>query len=162
MTGVGEPAARVPSRTAVASAAERRIHLLVLTICLGLIGVALVLDPAESVGRIAGAVTLAGHHLPEVCAFKRVTGLPCPGCGLTRSWVAALHGQVAASLAFHRLGWLVLLYVALQALRHGAWLALARRREAIERAGRWLDRGLVPLGVLLLVAWVPTLLTALG
>jgi len=147
------------------AAAERNLHLLVFVLCLGLIGAALVLDPADPAAPSGGVITLAGHRLPEVCGFKRVTGLPCPGCGLTRSWVAAVHGDLAASFAFHRLGWLVLLYVAVQALRHGAWLALAplaRWRETIERAGRWLDRSLIPLGVLLLVAWVPTLVAALG
>jgi hypothetical protein len=161
LTAAGECASPAPGPDRVA-AGERNLHLLVLALCLGLIGAALVLDPADPARPAGGAITFAGHHLPEVCAFKRVTGLPCPGCGLTRSWVAAVHGDLAASLAFHRLGWLVLLYVALQALRHAAWLALARRRQGIERSGRWLDRGIIPLGVVLLIAWVPTLLAALG
>ena len=144
------------------AAGERNLHLLVLALCLGLIGAALVLGPAGSSDQAGGGVTLAGHHLPEVCAFKRVTGLPCPGCGLTRSWVAAVHGDLAASLAFHRLGWLVLLYVVLQALRHGAWLVFVQPRETVERVGRWLDRGIIPLFALLLIAWVPTLAAALG
>lgn len=141
------------------AAAERRLHWMVLLLCLGMIGGAMLLDPARQGG---GGVTLEGHRLPEVCAFKRVTGLPCPGCGLTRSWVAAVHGDLAASLAFHKLGWLVLLYVAAQAVRHGAWLVLAGARPRVESAGRCLDRGIVALGVLLLIAWVPTLVAALS
>ena len=30
---------------------------------------------------------------PIICPFRLFTGLPCPSCGLTRSWVFALHGQ---------------------------------------------------------------------
>ena len=30
---------------------------------------------------------------PTVCPFRLVTGLPCPACGLTRSWVFTMHGQ---------------------------------------------------------------------
>ncbi len=41
---------------------------------------------------------------PSVCPFKLFTGLPCPGCGLTRSAVAFLHGDPSASLFYHPLG----------------------------------------------------------
>jgi hypothetical protein len=33
-----------------------------------------------------------------------VTGLPCPGCGLTRSWTAAAHGHVADAFAYNFFG----------------------------------------------------------
>jgi hypothetical protein len=41
---------------------------------------------------------------PSFCPFKVATGLPCPGCGLTRSSVALLHGDLGTSLYFHPLG----------------------------------------------------------
>lgn len=36
----------------------------------------------------------------DVCSLHRLTGLPCPGCGLTRGFVALTHGdwQTAAEL----------------------------------------------------------------
>jgi len=40
----------------------------------------------------------------EFCPFKLTTGLPCPGCGITRASAAFLHGDVAASLYYHPLG----------------------------------------------------------
>jgi hypothetical protein len=46
---------------------------------------------------------------PVLCPFRRITGLPCPTCGLTRSWNAALHGQLRESVAFHPLGLLTLI-----------------------------------------------------
>jgi hypothetical protein len=45
---------------------------------------------------------------PVVCPFRRITGLPCPSCGLTRSWNAALHGRMRESIAFHPLGLLTI------------------------------------------------------
>jgi hypothetical protein len=44
------------------------------------------------------------QHGPILCPFRLVTGLPCPGCGLTRSWVYLFHGQLAESLYYHPLG----------------------------------------------------------
>jgi hypothetical protein len=46
---------------------------------------------------------------PILCPFRRVTGLPCPTCGLSRSWSALLHGRIQESVAFHPLGPLTLL-----------------------------------------------------
>lgn len=49
------------------------------------------------------------EHGPILCPFRLLTGIPCPSCGLTRSWVALMHGDLGQSLAFHPLGWLVVI-----------------------------------------------------
>ena len=41
---------------------------------------------------------------PVMCPFRLVTGLPCPGCGLTRSCVDLLHGNLVDSIRWHPLG----------------------------------------------------------
>ncbi len=99
-------------------------------------------------------------RLPVLCAFRRTTGIPCPGCGLTRSWVAIGGGDLHQSLHDHRLGWLVMLYVFLQALRHGLWLRFPRLRNGIDRLGRYLDWGILLLAGGLFVNWF--LLIGLG
>lgn len=38
------------------------------------------------------------------CPFLQLTGIECPLCGLTRSWHALLHGDLAAAFAFNRGG----------------------------------------------------------
>ena len=61
---------------------------------------------------LAAAATVspdAVHDGPVVCPFRLMTGLPCPGCGLTRSWVYLLHGQPGAATAANPFGILVLL-----------------------------------------------------
>lgn len=125
--------------------------LIVVVSALGVV-VGLLLDP---VAGASGRLDLAGHALPGLCAFHELTGIPCPGCGLTRSWVSFLHGDLTASLAHHPLGWLVLLYALAQGLRHAAWLGLPARRARIDRLASRLDRGIVGLGILLVVVWVP-------
>jgi len=87
--------------------------------------------------------------------FRNVTGRPCPGCGLTRSWVALARGDIAASFRFHRLGWLTMLYAVAQVLRHGLWLVWTSKRRLIERGGHWLDRGVLVIAGLMFVVWLP-------
>jgi hypothetical protein len=36
-----------------------------------------------------------------VCAFRRTTGIPCPGCGLTRAMAALARGDLLAALRLH-------------------------------------------------------------
>ena len=43
-------------------------------------------------------------HLPSICVFYNLTGLPCPGCGLTRSFVCLGHGHLFEALHWHPLG----------------------------------------------------------
>ena len=37
----------------------------------------------------------------EVCSFKRVLGVPCPGCGLTRAFCSISHGQFGNAWNFN-------------------------------------------------------------
>ena len=41
------------------------------------------------------------------CVLKRLTGMSCPGCGLTRSFCAMARGELAAAFGYHLAGpWL--------------------------------------------------------
>ena len=46
-----------------------------------------------------GIVWLQNHLL--TCPFKRLTGYDCPGCGLQRSVIALLQGNVVKSLQLY-------------------------------------------------------------
>ena len=45
--------------------------------------------------------------LPQ-CQFHRLTGLACPGCGMTRATHAALHGRFVEAFWFNPVGVLLL------------------------------------------------------
>lgn len=63
-------------------------------------------------GRVV--VPVLGITLPESCTFKLITGLGCPGCGLTRCFICLMHGDFARAWAFNPGGFLFLLVVAVQ------------------------------------------------
>ncbi|WP_137294576.1 DUF2752 domain-containing protein [Nocardioides dongxiaopingii] len=100
------------------------------------LGTAFVLSPA---GVQDGAV---------ICPFRRVTGLPCPGCGLTRSWVDLAHGDLAGAWAMNPFG--IVLVAALAVLV--VLVVRARLRgDAPPRLDAWLRR---PAVLVVLAGWL--------
>ncbi len=62
---------------------------------------------ATGVGAAAVALVLSPTSIedgPVLCPFRLLTGLPCPGCGLTRAWVYLAHGWWRESFAAHPFG----------------------------------------------------------
>ena len=56
---------------------------------------------------LGAAFAISPDHVedgPVICPFRRLTGLPCPGCGLTRSWVYLAHGRWGDAFAAHPFG----------------------------------------------------------
>ena len=88
---------------------------------------------------LGAALATPGIQLPR-CAFKTITGLPCPTCGVTRTIIALSRGDVDRALFLNPLatiacaaGLLYLLYAAavlalrLPRLRPAVSAAAARR-----------------------------------
>src|ERR1035437_8756 len=91
------------------------------------------------------------QHGPILCPFRLVTGLPCPGCGLTRSWVYLMHGDVGQSLYFHPLGPISLIVAALFVLGvhkrfPGVWKRLTSPSALKIVAAVWLVVWLMRIG----------------
>jgi hypothetical protein len=70
-----------------------------------------------------------------LCIFKNVTGLPCPGCGLTRSAVAFFHLNFQESFRYHPLLLLVVGVVVL------FFLSLKRKKywELLQKKWFWVS-----------------------
>lgn len=90
----------------------RSRHLTWLLLAASVPALALVLDVRSGVG--VGVRGVESLKLPELCSMRRFLGVPCPACGLTRSVILLMHGDLRGSLAMHRLGWLVFGLIVLQ------------------------------------------------
>jgi len=64
--------------------------------------------PIACGGALAASAAFLATHDPgaagsryPTCAFHQMTGLWCPGCGLTRGTYQLLHGHVGAALGYN-------------------------------------------------------------
>lgn len=69
---------------------------------------------------------------PVVCPFRLATGLPCPGCGLARSWSAFAQGDPGEAFASHAFG--PLLFVLTVAALVAVASSLLRRARPVDLA----------------------------
>ena len=136
----------------------RWVRLSLVLIAVGLVlvfAMALWLNPYRD-----GQVWLMETHrqlgLPE-CNFKRITGLPCPSCGMTSSFALLMHGDLVNSLKANAVGTLLAL-VCLAYIPWALWSALRGRRLWIVSFERVLLRLVVVFLVLMLCRWAIVLL----
>ncbi|MGD9347525.1 MAG: DUF2752 domain-containing protein [Candidatus Aminicenantes bacterium] len=129
---------------------------MILLLCAGILLGGVVLSPPHAGSSY---LHIGPIPIPDTCSFKNLTGLPCPGCGLTRSIVTGMHGDLRASLAYHRLGLLTLVYVFFQFLFHLIALTVPSRSAQFSSIGKVLNRGMIVLAILYVINWGYTLLT---
>ena len=79
------------------------------------------------------------------CIFRFMTGVPCPGCGMTRAWLAALRFDFAAAVAYHPLFWVVPIAFV---------LAFVREETTSGKVKRGIDIVIAVLCVLVVAVWV--------
>ncbi len=99
---------------------------------------------AVAVGTAVVMPPAALEHSPMICPFLLLTGLPCPACGLTRSWVALGHGDVADAFAFNAFGPPLMAVSAAFVV----WVVVARVRGRPLTLPGWSVRVAVVVGVL--------------
>lgn len=68
----------------------------------------------------AGLTALDGHIATTVCPFRRITGIPCPGCGGLRSAHLLLQGDLWGALGLNPLSVLLIVWIVVSVV----WLAV--------------------------------------
>ena len=83
-------------------------HVVALCAALLVVLASILIDPSRE------GATLFGVALPPMCALKTLTGLDCPGCGLTRSFGFMGEGSPLQALKMHLFGPALWIFVAAQ------------------------------------------------
>ena len=98
-------------------------------------------------------VPIVEQPLPGTCTFQHVTGIPCPGCGLTRSFISLAHGRLRDAWNYNPAGMFFFALVAFQIPYRVAQIARLRRGLPEYRLGGWENWLLVGLVAVLLIQW---------
>jgi hypothetical protein len=143
-----------PTAPARPGARVRRFeyHLMFLVLAV----IVLVLSMTMSVRGEGTQVSLPffDEPLPELCYLRRFTGMECPGCGMTRSFISLGHGDVVSAWRFNPAGVLLFGLFVAQIPYRSLQLWRIRRGEP-----EWCPRVLfaaltVALVSLLFIQWV--------
>lgn len=102
------------------------------------------------------SVTFAGRELHWGCSFREWFGIPCPNCGMTRSVLLSLHGQLSEAASLNPAGPLLVLGLLLFSAAMFFLMAYERRHAgaALGRVRSAITRGSLAYGALLLAVWM--------
>jgi len=84
---------------------DRTEQLWILVFCGAVVFWSFVLEPSPD-GSLSFIVPGLGKEvlLPPICMSRGLLGITCPGCGLTRSFVAAAHGEFLSAIQMNPMG----------------------------------------------------------
>lgn len=120
---------------------------------------------ARAVGQSAlglvglGGVLLAGRavgvHAPA-CPFRSLTGVPCPGCGMTRLADAVVHGRIGEAAGADLAGVAILGVLLVVAVTYLVQVVIRKGEPP-----RWMRSPLLLAGLVALLAvhWATTIVT---
>jgi Protein of unknown function (DUF2752) len=90
-----------------------------------------------------------------VCPFALITGMACPGCGMTRAASSLIRGDLTTAMGYHPLVPLI----AILLVGGWAWYMLRRSGRVQPLPTRWVNSILIVTGVMLLGVWAARLLS---
>lgn len=148
---------REPAADTIAVAGgDRMLHVTLLGLSIAVIVLSFVLRVRDQTTVVLPVI---GFPLPETCSLKRTTGVECPGCGLTRSFISMAQGQWRRAWRFNPVGPFLFVIVAAQ-VPYRTWQLWRLRRGLPEWELRRLSVVLLAgLVVGLLAQWIVRLVS---
>jgi hypothetical protein len=145
-------AAREPASQPQASRQSQWLfHSLWLVLPALAIGLSLVLEIRDQRQVLLPLVKMP---LPELCSFRRMTGLDCAGCGLTRCFISIGHGRLADAWRYHPAGFLLYALAAFQLPWRSLQLWRLWRGAGELQLGKFATGAFYGLAIILLGIWI--------
>ena len=91
---------------------KRFPHAFILFAGIGVLVLGRVLSLGNAPGEVVWPVGFR-FTLPNLC-LSRLAGFECATCGVTRSIIALMHGELSESLRHHLFGWLIFIAIIAQ------------------------------------------------
>src|SRR5262245_30195969 len=86
---------------------DRLYHIILLAICSSVLFGAALLSVRD---RSQVVLPILQFPVPELCMMRRMVGIDCPGCGLTRCFISLAHGDLPTAWSYNPAGlWLFLI-----------------------------------------------------
>jgi hypothetical protein len=104
------------------------------------------------------AVFLPGFKspMPDTCSSRRMLGIDCPGCGMTRAFISISHGDFARAWTLNHASFIVYFFVAVQLPWHAIQIWKLRRNQP-PLDWKYVYMTPVAVVVVLSINWVLTL-----
>jgi hypothetical protein len=96
---------------------------------------------------------LLGVPLPELCMLKRTLGMNCPGCGLTRCFIALADGDLVSAWSYNPAGIWLFAIMAFQIPFRSLQLVRIRRRQPEIALTHAAQIAFAALGIMLVAQW---------
>jgi hypothetical protein len=94
--------------------------------------------------------------MPETCTSRRVFGVDCPGCGLTRAFISISQGQFARAWHFNPASFAVYFFVAVQVPWHAIQIwRLKNNRRPIQ--WYWIYTLPIAVVIIMTINWLSRL-----
>ena len=95
---------------------------------------------------------------PRVCLFKRITNIPCPSCGTTRSVLSILNGDFSGAIQWNPFGFIIVaililspVWILIDVISHNNTLFRAYNHMEYLIKRKWVA---VPLVLLVILNWI--------
>jgi hypothetical protein len=129
---------------------DRKFHLVWLCLATGVVALSMLMQIRNSQQV---TIPFTQIPLPELCSFRRMTGMDCAGCGMTRCFISLGHGDVPGAWNYNPAGVLLFGIVVFQ-IPFRAWQLWRIRRGLPELfLSHYGYSGMVLFAVLMVCQW---------
>lgn len=127
-------------------------HLVLLAMAIGIIAISFAMRVGDADSESV-YLPWMDTPLPPSCSARLTLGISCPGCGLTRSFIAISHGQLQRAWNLNAASFLIYSFVLVQIPWHLFQINRIRKNVPTVRS-LWIYFPLIACAVALVLQWI--------